>query len=321
MVNRLTVLELVHKHFSDWQILIFTYSKAWFELMKERIKLLEWPTKWKSAILWEEWREEDNSPHIVAADSGDMIQMAASHLQHKDFKAAAVYSRSALEAYCHHTCARAALPIPHVDDPKKRTLEDYLDVIEKRLGELSDEARRRESLQLIARVRQARAFVLNKKSHFDIEEEDTLTAEVGAAIQIVKDFSKFLSEQSWKHGNFKHGKASSADEQMMIELAEARKLAEFKQHFEAVKKLALAHHLAWESYGKRNKICLPIGDTYTAKSIWDAALAQSKLDTAMDSRLKAVRSYLFGSVEDADYDAVKFEEAAKLLEEVASKSV
>lgn len=321
MANRLTVLELVNKHFCDWQVLIFTYSKAWFELMKERIKLLGRPADWKNVVLWEEWREEDNSPHIVASDSGDMIQMAASHLQHKDFKAAAVYARSALEACCHHTCARAALPIPHVDDPRKRTLEDYLPVIEKRLSELKDDARRGESLQLIARVRQARAFVLNKKSHFDIEEEDTLTAEVGASIQIVKDVDKFLSEQSWKHGQFKHGKTISADEQMIIELAEARKLAAFNQYSESFKKLALAHQFAWETYGKRNKICLPIGETLSAKIIWDAALAQSKLDTALDARLKAARPYLFGSVEDKDFDAAKFEEAARLLEEIALKFV
>jgi hypothetical protein len=268
--------------------------------------------------LWENWRDEDNSPHIVAEGSGDMVQMAERHLQHKDYKAAAVYARSALEALCHHTCARAALPLLHVDEPKKRKLEDYLTVLEHRLGELSDDTRRHTAQNLIARLRQARAFVLNRKSHFDVEEEDVLTAEVGAAIQTVKDFAAFLESQTWGKANFKDRNAPAV-ERMAIELAEARKLAAFHQPDDAAKSLAAAHHLAWEAYGVREKVALPIGEPLAAKSIWDAALAQGKLDAALDARLKTARPHLFGGVKAKDFDAIKFEDAAKLLEELSAQ--
>ena len=43
-----------------------------------------------------------------------------------------------------------------------------------------------------------------------------------------------------------------------IELAESRKLAQFGQPDEAVKKLAAAHHLAWKIFGKREIIVMPI---------------------------------------------------------------
>lgn len=125
MANRLTVFELIGELFADWQILFFTYSKAWFELLKERVKSTpKWTANWKSIVLREEWQGEDPSPCIVAEGSGDLLQMANRHLEHKDYRAAAVYARSALEALCHHTCAKAHLRVVHVDLPKNRKVED-----------------------------------------------------------------------------------------------------------------------------------------------------------------------------------------------------
>ena len=53
MVNRVKMLDLIHEHFADWQI-PFTYSKAWFERLKERVKekrLSEWDAPWESVIM------------------------------------------------------------------------------------------------------------------------------------------------------------------------------------------------------------------------------------------------------------------------------
>lgn len=87
---------------------------------------------------------------------------------------------------------------------------------------------------------------------------------------------------------------------------------------DALKKMATAHHLAWETFGHREKVALPIGTSLDAKTIWVAALALGKLDAAFDARLKAARPYLFGCAKPGEFDAATFEEAAKLLEELCT---
>jgi energy-coupling factor transporter ATP-binding protein EcfA2 len=318
MANRLTVLRIIREQFKDWQVFIFTYHKAWFEILKEETK--GWGAPWKSVILRSENVEDGRAPFVVVEGSGDLLTMASNHLKHKDYKAAAVYARSALEELCHETCAKAQLQVLHVKYAKERKLEHYLQAIEDRLAQLSDHARRAGALQIVERLRQARAFVLNRKSHFDAEEEDTLSAEVGAAIQVVRDLETFFKPELWKHSNFNDGQALSPAERMRLELAEAREFVTFNQHRdEAIQKMKVAHELAWETYGKREKVCLPIGVELSAKVIWDAASAQMKLDAELNERLKKARPYSFGNIETDQFNATEFESAAKLLEELAAQ--
>jgi hypothetical protein len=243
--------------------------------------------------------------------------MADRHVVRKDYKAAAVYARSALEATCHHTCASANLSVVHVTNTKERKLGDFISVLEARLGQLKETANRETAIKLISRLREAQAFVLNRNSHFDVEEEDPLSGEVKAAIQTVKDLAGFFEKLSWKKNNFVDGQILPASEKMKIELAEARKLARFGPKEDALKKMAMAHHLAWEAFGVRLKVAIPMGQSLNAKTIWTAAQAQGKLDAGLDARLKAARPYLFGCLKPKGFDAAKFEEAAKLLEELS----
>jgi AAA domain-containing protein len=318
MANRLTVLRIIEEQFEEWQVLIFTYHKAWFEILKVETK--GWGSPWKSVVLHSEAVEDGGAPLIVVEGSGDLLTIAANHLQRNDYKAAAVYARSALEELCHKTCAKAHLQVLHVESAKERKLEHYLLAIENRLAQLWDDIQRDDALQIIERLRQARAFVLNRKSHFDAEEEDTLSGEVGAAIQVVRDLDNLFKPDLWEPTNFKDGRVFSASERLTLDLAEARKLAAFDQHRgEAMKRMKVAHVLAWEIYGTREKVCLPIGEEISAKVIWDAAAAQTKLDAELNERLKKARPYLFGNVTTDQFDPTEFESAAKLLEEIAAQ--
>lgn len=135
---------------------------------------------------------------------------------------------------------------------------------------------------------------------------------------MVRDLTDFFEKLSWKKSSFEDSKSLTAAERLSIDLPEARKLARFGPPEEAVKKLSAAHHSAWEVYGLREGIALPIGTLLNAKVIWTAALGQTKLNAALDARLKAARPYLFGDVEVSSFDPAKFEDAAKLLEELCS---
>jgi energy-coupling factor transporter ATP-binding protein EcfA2 len=316
MSNRLNVLSLIEKHFSDWQIFFLTYSKAWFELLKDRLRGTIWSAKWESFVLRDEWFADENSPRIVVSESGDQLKMARSHLAQKDYKAAAVYARSALEALCHRFCARARIAVVHVELAKERTLEDFLVALEKRLAELKDDARRLQAAELLGRIREAREFVLNRKSHFDVEDEDTLSAEVGAALVAVADFGAFLAAQVWKRQKFKEGQTFSNREMYASELAEARELKQSGHSSEALKKMAVAHTLAWEEFGNRNKVLFPLGAPRTASAIWSEAVKQKLIDALLVKKLEAARPYLYGSVEHDKFDAAGFDDGVSVLAEL-----
>jgi HEPN domain-containing protein len=253
MMNRVKILDLIHEHFADWQILIFTYSKAWFERLREGIQekgeFPGWGAPWESVTLWEEWRDGENSPRIVAEGSGDLLEMADRHLQTKDYTAAAVYARKALERLCHRICAKASLFVLHVEFPNERKVEHFLNALTPRLRELVDNARRAQALQLLSRLEQARAFVLNRNAHFDLEEEDTLSAEVGTAIEVMKDLTTFLTAQSWKKANFESGRTLTSLEQMNAEISAARKAAAKGAINQARLSLANAHNAFWRVFG------------------------------------------------------------------------
>lgn len=314
MSNRVKVFDLLHEYFANWQILIFTYSKAWFERLKERVKTPGWSADWQAVTLWEEWFDGDTSPIIRVEGSGDALETATLHLARKDYKAAAVYARSALEAACHHICAKANMSVLHVEQAKQRKLEHYLNALAPRLGEIVDTTRRGRALVLLARLEQARAFVLNRNAHFDVEEEDALSGEVGTALETVGEFIAFLNEQEWKNELFHTGQILTPLEQMTAELAAARAAVATNAYNSGRKAMHCAHGWFWQIYGAKLGVMFPLGKIPTDAEIFTAA--ETLLTPDVKVRLNSVRGYLFGSIKGNKFDATKFEEAAKLLEEL-----
>ena len=316
MSNRVKVLDLVHNHFKDWQIVILTYSKAWFERMKDRLKEDTWAAPWKAVVLFEEHREQETSPRIVAENSGDRLEMAASHLRKKDYHGAAVYARVALEDACHHACAKGAVPIPHVESMKFRKLEHFLDALGNRLGELADEPRRKSALRLMAQVREAKTFVLNRNAHFDADDEDVLSGEVGAAIAAVKDFSEFLGSQDWGKFRFASGRLLPPAERLSADLSAARQAAARGAIKQALGALFNANEAFWHVYGSRLEVKFPVGARPSAPDIWKAAKEQGLLAADIEARLNPARPYLFATQTPSNFNIVKFAEAASVLEEL-----
>jgi energy-coupling factor transporter ATP-binding protein EcfA2 len=318
MMNRVKMLDLIHEHFSEWQIFLFTYSKAWFERLKDRLKPEGWAAPWKAIVLREDQREEETSPRVVIEESGDRLQMAAIHLRKKDYHGAAVYARSALEGICHEACAKGAIYIPHVTSIKDRKLEHFLDVLDVKLGELVDLARRKIALRLVALIREAKTFVLNRNAHFDVEEEDVLSGEVGAAIAAVKEFAEFLGSQHWAKANFVSGRRLTAEERLSASLAASRQAAALGALRQALGSLSEANEAFWEINGSRLRVLFPVGETPRAQDIWKAAKDQGLLAADVDARLNPLRPYLFATQKPKDFAVSKFAAAASALEELAA---
>src|SRR5439155_16330394 len=93
--NRLPVLKLLNEEFRDWQVLLFTYDRVWFDLAKE---YTEHTGRWAYLNLRElpTASGQPGRPHVEPCT--DLLGVAEKHLQSCDLMAAAVYIRAAFEA-------------------------------------------------------------------------------------------------------------------------------------------------------------------------------------------------------------------------------
>lgn len=91
MSNRLPLLDILEEQFSDYQVFITTYDKTWFKYVRGFLN-----QKWKTLEFYaEEIDDGYESPKIY--DGTNLITKAREHYQNSDYKASAVYARSAFE--------------------------------------------------------------------------------------------------------------------------------------------------------------------------------------------------------------------------------
>jgi len=161
MSNRLIVLRLMEELFADWQIIILTYHKAWFEILKERTTSTRWVHKWKSIVMRAVQIGGDSVPIVESEESGVLLETAARCLERQDLKAAAVYTRTALETVLQHFSSKWNLRVRFAADVRDLNTDDFLIPIRSLLDDLIDPFLRAEAETLLWEVRLARRFVLN----------------------------------------------------------------------------------------------------------------------------------------------------------------
>lgn len=159
MSNRLPLLDILVKHFSDWQIILTTYDRVWFEMVRGRVK--RWSTPWKSEEFFT--ARLDNGEMPVHANKGEAyLDIAQQHLFASDLKAAAVYIRSAYEHEIKHFCDEHNLSVRYCANPKKQKSEDFWKVVK---GQRWDDGSSVVSPDLINVVELYRSTILNQLSH------------------------------------------------------------------------------------------------------------------------------------------------------------
>lgn len=195
MGNRRKVINLVQRLFPDWQIIILTYHKAWFEVLKARIKVGTWGgNDWRSVILRPEKHRQSNLVTIAHEDSGTALETAALCLERRDHKAAAVYARTAFEVVLHKHADRLHLSVQFKNDRLKLDTDDFLNPFEKRFDHLLDPMKKAQAQGLVAELRFIRRTVLNAFAHADEISEDEIAGEVDHGIAVVRQFEAFLDD-------------------------------------------------------------------------------------------------------------------------------
>lgn len=314
MVNRLVVFRLMEELFADWQIILLTYHKAWFEILKERTGSGRWTNKWKSVVLRARRIGSDTAPIVDSEDSGPLLETAATCLERQDLKAAAVYTRTALEAILQRFSSKWKLRVRFAIDIRQLNTEDFLIEIKSQLACLADPVLRAEADLLLSEIKLARRFVLNAFAHQSPITEDELSGEVGEALLTVKRLETFLHRL--KRDQFAHppsDKKPSFGQLVML----ARRLAAEGRNESAMKTLCDAGANFIREYLTMKSVTVPFRADYQLGELWGWAFPKADLNDTERTRLRVVKPYLLGHVSPEHFDPARFERAANFLMQTA----
>lgn len=148
MSNRLPILGVLENFFPDHQKVITTYDRQWYEMVRLRTQDADW-----KYIEFYRGRLEDFEMPILK-DAQSYLDKAREHINAKDYKACAVYIRTAFEETLKKLAARKKLKIAYTESPEKLTSQDFWDVCSGLLHPTT-----------IAQIETYRKFVMNPLSH------------------------------------------------------------------------------------------------------------------------------------------------------------
>ena len=130
--NRLPVVKLLNEEFSDWQTLLFTYDRVWFELARG---YTEHTGRWTYLNLRElpTAPGQPGRPHIEPC--ADLLGIAETHFQAGDMMATAVYIRAAFETRVKNVCRDHGVKVAYKPDPKDVKIDHLWQAIVERQKE------------------------------------------------------------------------------------------------------------------------------------------------------------------------------------------
>ena len=157
MSNRLPVLDILDEYFRDHQIFLTTYDKAWYEIVKQRTSR---GGKWKAVEFY--FSQTDAYEIPVYVEDKAYLEKAREYLDANDYKACAIYVRTAFEAAIKQYCEKKDLAIKYRENPRDLKSEDFWGPIKMEAdvaGVLVLD------LRIVDAIERARKFILNELSH------------------------------------------------------------------------------------------------------------------------------------------------------------
>jgi hypothetical protein len=211
MIHRLPLLELLAAHeFVDWQILLLTHHRAWYEIAKQQLR--DWAHYELFAQRVGDYEQPlivPDVPHLDRARA--FLAPAPGGTQPPDFKAAAVHLRTEFELILKRGCEGLQLAVPFRRNPREvtanalwRALQDAelpsfpLKVsVENNKGEKIEYWRKEKATRVVStvlrdRVSFALSWVLNPLSHS--ESIDRYLVEVTDAPAALDELSTAVDE-------------------------------------------------------------------------------------------------------------------------------
>lgn len=189
IANRLPVLRVLNEDFEDWQVVLMTYDRLWFELAKDHLPRDKWRSQRLIAELMHEGWEKP-----VLLDDHDHMEEAWEHIQAGDYAAAAVYLRTAFEAILQGFCEHRQLAIPFRRDARDYTTEDYWPLVR---NFLLKKGHPLVDALLAEEIKVCRRYVLNPLCHNDPGRPNR--EEVRSSYSAIRRLKVLLDQQlSWR---------------------------------------------------------------------------------------------------------------------------
>lgn len=176
MSNRLPLIKILKDYFSTYQIFLLTHDLEWYEILKTRLD----EKIWKPIEIYAS-REDVEYEIPVIADQKQYLEKAEFYLQNNDYKAAAIYIRTAFESILKSYCDKCGIPIKFKEKAKELSSQDFWVVIKPKL-----------SAQLSDDIEHARTLIMNPLSHARIV--NVYPGEIKEAIELIKNLKNELSK-------------------------------------------------------------------------------------------------------------------------------
>ena len=183
MSNRLPVIDILKEYFSDYQIFFMTHDRAWYEIVKQRTADREW----KYSEFYFSKTDEYEIPLYV--EGRTYLKKAQEYFDANDYKACAIYLRTAFEVAIKRFCEKKNLKVRYHENPKKLESDDFWQPIK--------EGKRKDGdlfldQTLIDEIELYRSIILNPLSHSRII--SVAKKEISEAIEAVENLEVKLEE-------------------------------------------------------------------------------------------------------------------------------
>lgn len=125
--NRLPVLDVLNTHFADWQVVLLTHDRTWFDLARERLP------DWACCEVYEGDPAATAPMPIVRTTMNRpakaLLQKADELLKLGYVEAAANYARQAFEMGIRKACELKTIKLNYLEDPMGHKAQVFLDAL------------------------------------------------------------------------------------------------------------------------------------------------------------------------------------------------
>jgi energy-coupling factor transporter ATP-binding protein EcfA2 len=182
--NRIPILDIIDKDFSDYQIILMTYDKIWYEIIHQRMK----GKNWKNIEFFCSSTGQCDIPMYV--ERKEYLDKAEKFLNEThDDKAAIIYARSAFETIIKKFCEKHGLKIRYKENQKKLKSEDFWTAITE-----YNTTKTFLDVSIIRNIEVCRSIVLNPLSHASIQ--NIPKKEIGDTINLIRQLETVLTQLS-----------------------------------------------------------------------------------------------------------------------------
>jgi len=182
--NRVPVLRLLQTHFTDWQVVVLTHDRVWFDMARQ---LYDDAGRWAWAEIFADGDGGRATPSVKRSNGdivADALAETEAHLVSNLLQAAATSARRGFEWALKRFCEKRRVQIVFSMNPKDNDAEALITSMTAWVGQ-NGMNRTQKVEPILARLRMYRAGVLNPQTHANAPNPSR--QEVAGAVSAIRE--------------------------------------------------------------------------------------------------------------------------------------